>query len=106
MIDNAANNISAIAARGNKMLADRSVYITSAVRPLAKEWKEAIQAAGGVLLNKRPRNLDNNTIIIAKDGKSEAREREMFDTMGFKVHDTEYLLSGLLTHKFPSNRTI
>ena len=55
---------------------------------------------------KRPRALDDNTIIIAKDGKSETREREVFNTLGFKVHDTEYLLVGLLTHKFPSDRTI
>ena len=104
--DQVSNNISAISARGDKMLQDMSVYITSSVNPSAKEWKEAIQAAGGVLLNKRPRALNHTTIIIAKDDKSDARERELFNTMGFRVHDTEYLLTGLLTHNFPSDRTI
>jgi hypothetical protein len=59
------------------------------------------------LLNKRPKKFNKDTIIIATEaGKSDAKDRAMFREMGFKVYDTEYLLTGLLTHKFPKGHEI
>ena len=78
----------------------------SAVQPLAHAWKDVIQAAGGKLLNKYPKKMDQNVIIIGKEGTAETKEREAFRNLGFNLHDTEYLSIGLLTQKFPADRTI
>jgi hypothetical protein len=99
-------NISDISRSGKKSLAGKEVWITSAVRPVAKEWKEAITTAGGTLLHKRPKKPSGNVIIIATSGKSDVKDRAEFRGLGFKVHDAEYLLAGMLTHKFPADRVI
>lgn len=61
---NPTTNISAVAAKGEKPLAGKSVWIMSSVRPLAREWKEVVTAAGGTLLTKYPKKLDKNVIIV------------------------------------------
>jgi len=99
-------NITNIATRGSKILAGKQVWIMSTVRPLAREWKDVIQAAGGELLNKYPKKMDKRVIIIGKEGAAESKERAAFRNLGFKLYDSEYLTIGLLTHKFPADRTI
>jgi hypothetical protein len=97
-------NISAIAHKGEYALEDKDVWMTSSVRPLAKEWKNVITTAGGTLLNKRPKIFDEDTIIIATDAKSDEKNLDAFRSLGYKIHDAEYLLSGIMTHKFQPER--
>ena len=105
-MSNPTTNISAIAVKGTKPLAGKSVWIMSSVRPLAREWKEVVTAAGGIVMNKHPKKMDKNVIIVGTGAGAEAKEREAFRKLGFKVYESEYLLVGLLTHKFPAERTV
>jgi hypothetical protein len=58
-------NISAVAQKGEYILNDMHVWITSRVRPLANEWRDVITTAGGTLLDKRPKTFMKDIIIIA-----------------------------------------
>ena len=69
------------------------------VRPLARNWANAIKAAGGVLLKNKPIGFNPNVIVVTTEGTQDRKEVDAFKKNKIEMRDMKWFLNLLVTHE-------
>ena len=69
------------------------------VRPMSRNWANAIREAGGVLSKSKPVGRNPNFLVVTTEGTQDRKEVEVFRKNKYEMRDSKWFLNLLVTHE-------